>query len=165
MSGLVQVSNVNAFATANFNDGTPTANGNRNFADVVAFDSNNDGIFEQAWRMNGTTWIMPNGQAPNWSLPPGSAVYYFSYGIDSVLLTAATMLFSMLPAGMFANGWLAAKLLLLVGYVGLGILAMRPTRPTRQRTGFYLAALTAYGCIYGIARSHHPLGWLAGWMG
>ena len=88
-----------------------------------------------------------------------------SYGIDSVLLTAATMLFSMLPAGMFANGWLAAKLLLLVGYVGLGILAMRPTRPPRQRTGFYLAALTAYGCIYGIARSHHPLGWLAGLMG
>ena len=90
---------------------------------------------------------------------------YLSYGIDSVLLTAATMLFSMLPAGMFANGWLAAKLLLLVGYVGLGILAMRTTRPPRQRTGFYLAALTAYGCIYGIARSHHPLGWLAGLMG
>lgn len=90
---------------------------------------------------------------------------YLSYGIDSVLLTAPTMRLPRLPAGMFANGWLAAKLVLLVGYVGLGILAMRPTRPPRQRTGFYLAALTAYGCIYGIARSHHPLGWLAGWMG
>ena len=92
-------------------------------------------------------------------------VRYFSYGIDSVLLTAATMLFSLLPAGLFANGWLTVKLLLVVAYIGLGILAMRPARAPRQRAGFYLAALTAYGCIYGIARSHHPLGWLAGWMG
>ena len=97
--------------------------------------------------------------------PRAAVVRYTSYTIDTVLLTGAMMLLTILPAGMFANGWLAAKLLLLVGYVGLGILAMRPTRPTRQRTGFYLAALTAYGCIYGIARSHHPLGWLAGWMG
>ena len=97
--------------------------------------------------------------------PRAAAVRYTSYTIDTVLLTGAMMLLTILPAGMFANGWLAAKLVLLVGYVGLGILAMRPTRPPRQRTGFYLAALTVYGCIYGIARSHHPLGWLAGWMG
>ena len=33
-----------------------------------------------------------------------------SYSIDTVLLTAALMLFSILPDGVFANGWLAAKL-------------------------------------------------------
>ncbi|MFN3702639.1 SirB2 family protein [Thermomonas sp.] len=90
---------------------------------------------------------------------------YASYTIDTVLLTSATMLFSMLPGAMFANGWLAMKLVLLLAYIGLGILAMRPTRPLRQRSGFYLAALAVFGCIYGIARNHHPLGWLAGWMG
>jgi uncharacterized membrane protein SirB2 len=92
-------------------------------------------------------------------------VRYASYGIDTVLLTAATMLFSMLPAGLFANGWLTVKLLLLVAYIGLGILAMRPNRTRRQRAGYYLAALTAFASIYGIARNHHPLGWLAGWLG
>jgi hypothetical protein len=68
-----------AFSTANFN-GTPTANWNRNFADVIAYDSNNDGVFEQAWRTPTGTWVTPSGSAPNWSLPPGSAVYYFRYG-------------------------------------------------------------------------------------
>ena len=92
-------------------------------------------------------------------------VRYLSYGIDSVLLTAATMLFSLLPAGLFANGWLTVKLLLVVAYIGLGLLAMRAARPLRQRAGYYAAALAVFAGIYGIARIHHPLGWFAGWLG
>ena len=34
-------------------------------------------------------------------------VRYLSYGVDTVLLTAALMLVSVLPSAMFANGWLA----------------------------------------------------------
>ena len=86
---------------------------------------------------------------------------YASYTIDTVLLTAATMLFAMLPGAMFANGWLATKLALLVVYILLGALAMRPRFPRARRVGFYVAALATYAAIFGIARMHQPLGWLA----
>ena len=85
---------------------------------------------------------------------------YLSYGIDSVLLTAATMLFSMLPGAMFANGWLTTKLLLLVLYVVLGVLAMREKRSRMQRAVFYVAALATFAFMFGIARMHHPAGWM-----
>ena len=51
-------------------------------------------------------------------------VRYSSYTVDTVLLTAALMLVSMLPAAMFANHWLTVKLVLVVAYVGLGTLAL-----------------------------------------
>ena len=86
---------------------------------------------------------------------------YTSYAIDTVLLTSATRLFSLLPGAMFANGWLATKLALLVAYILLGALAMRPRFPRARRVGFYVAALATYLAIFGIARMHQPLGWLA----
>lgn len=85
---------------------------------------------------------------------------YTSYTVDTILLTSATMLFSMLPGALFANGWLTVKLALVVLYVVLGILAMRPKRSRGQRLGFYIAALATFAFIYGIARMHNPAGWL-----
>jgi uncharacterized membrane protein SirB2 len=85
---------------------------------------------------------------------------YGSYTVDTILLTSATMLFSILPGAMFANGWLTAKLLLLVLYVTLGVLAMREKRSRAQRTVFYVAALATFVFMFGIARMHHPAGWL-----
>ena len=85
---------------------------------------------------------------------------YASYTIDTVLLTAATMLFAMLPGAMFANGWLATKLVLLVVYIVLGALAMRPRFPRKRRALLYIAALAVFACMFGIARLHHPAGWL-----
>ena len=85
---------------------------------------------------------------------------YASYTIDTILLTSATMLFSMLPGAMFANGWLTLKLMLVVVYIALGILAMREHPGRGRRIAFYLAALATFASIYGIARMHHPLGWL-----
>jgi len=38
--------------------------------------------------------------------PRAAVVRYTSYTIDTVLLTGAMMLLTILPAGMFANGWL-----------------------------------------------------------
>ena len=83
-----------------------------------------------------------------------------SYSIDTVLLTAALMLLSILPGAMFANGWLTTKLLLLVLYVGLGMFALKRGRSARVRLICYLAALLTYLTMAGIALAHHPLGWL-----
>ena len=85
---------------------------------------------------------------------------YLSYSIDTVLLTAALMLLTILPRGMFANGWLALKLVLLVVYVVLGSLALKRARSDRARRIAYGAALLTYLYMLGVARTHHPLGWL-----
>ena len=58
-------------------------------------------------------------------------VRYASYAIDTVLLSAAVVLVAILPAALFANHWLAAKLALVVAYVALGIAAMRGDVPQR----------------------------------
>ena len=94
------------------------------------------------------------------SWPRALPVKWLSYAIDTSLLTAALMLLTILPWAMFANGWLLAKICLIVVYVVLGVLAMRPQRTTRDRALYYAAALLAFASIYGIARAHHPLAWL-----
>ena len=93
--------------------------------------------------------------------PRALPVKWLSYAIDTSLLTAAMMLLTILPWAMFANGWLLAKIALLFVYVVLGVLAMRPQRSRRERSLYYAAALLAFAAIYGIARAHHPMGWLA----
>jgi uncharacterized membrane protein SirB2 len=84
---------------------------------------------------------------------------FLSYAIDTVLLTAALMLFTLLPHAMFANGWLATKLLLLPVYIVLGSFALRRGRTPRARTVAWCAALFVYATMIGIARAHDPLGW------
>lgn len=90
-------------------------------------------------------------------------VRILSYAIDTVLLTAALMLVTILPHAMFANGWLTAKLVLLVAYVVLGSFALKRGRTPRTRATCFAAALATYGFMIGIAWFHHPLGVLYGW--
>jgi len=93
--------------------------------------------------------------------PQALPVKWLSYTIDTCLLTAALMLLTILPWAMFANGWLLTKIVLIVVYVVLGVFAMRPGRRQRTRALCYAVALLVFATIYGIARAHHPLGWLA----
>jgi uncharacterized membrane protein SirB2 len=90
--------------------------------------------------------------------PNAAPVRWLSYTIDTTLLTAALMLLTILPGAMFANGWLAVKLTLLVAYVVLGVMALRRARTRAARAGFYVAALVTYAYMIGVARAHHPLG-------
>jgi uncharacterized membrane protein SirB2 len=89
---------------------------------------------------------------------------WLSYTIDSVLLTAALMLFTMLPGAVFANGWLLAKLVLLVTYIALGVFAMRERVSPQVGRVCFFAALAVFATMYTIARTHHPLGWLHAWL-
>jgi uncharacterized membrane protein SirB2 len=65
--------------------------------------------------------------------PLALPVRWLSYAIDTTLLTAALMLLTILPWAMFANGWLATKLALIVVYVVLATFALRRAR-TRKST-------------------------------
>lgn len=97
---------------------------------------------------------------PHWLV-----VRWTSYGVDTALLTAALMLLTILPGSMFANGWLTAKLVLLVAYVVLGTFAIKRGRTRLAKAGFYVAALLTFAMVYSIARAHSPWGFLHGVLG
>lgn len=92
--------------------------------------------------------------------PMAAAVRYASYGIDAVLLTAALMLLTILPGALFGNHWLGVKLAMLVVYIVLGSLALKRARTWRARALCFAAALAVYLFMFGVARTHQPLGWL-----
>ena len=105
---------------------------------------------------------MVQARRPAWAM--AAPVRYLSYTIDTVLLTAALMLLTILPGAMFANGWLTTKLVLVVTYVVLGTFALKRGRTPRVRAAYYLAALLVFVTVVGIAIAHHPLGWLQRWL-
>jgi uncharacterized membrane protein SirB2 len=87
---------------------------------------------------------------------------YLTYTIDTVLLTAALMLVTILRQYPFVQAWLTVKVLLLVVYIVLGTFALKRA-PTRQgRARFYFAALAVFLFIASVARAHHPLGIFSG---
>jgi uncharacterized membrane protein SirB2 len=86
---------------------------------------------------------------------------YLSYTIDTVLLTAALMLATIIHQFPFVQGWLTAKVLLLVVYIVLGSFALKRGRTRAVRTSCWIAALLVYLFIVSIARAHNPLGIIA----
>lgn len=98
-------------------------------------------------------------------LANAAPVRWLSYGIDTTVLTAALMLLAVLHLNPVTTPWLALKLVLLVLYIVLGVLALRRGRTRAQRAGWLFAALAVFAWMYGVARMHHPLGFalLLGW--
>lgn len=93
--------------------------------------------------------------------PRAAPLRYFSYTIDTVLLTAALMLMTVVQQYPLVHTWLTVKVLLLVVYIGLGIFAFRTRRGRAVRLGAWLAALAVFGFIVSVARAHDPLGVLS----
>lgn len=85
---------------------------------------------------------------------------YLSYTIDTALLASALTLLAILPGATYANGWLTAKIGLLVVYIVCGTLALKRAPTQRARLVFFLVALLTYGFMLSIARLHDPLGFL-----
>ena len=83
--------------------------------------------------------------------------------IDSCLLASALVLAWMSGQYPFVQGWLTAKVMGLVAYIGLGIVALKPDRPRGLRLAAVLAALVVFSYIVSVALSKNPLGWLA-WL-
>jgi uncharacterized membrane protein SirB2 len=107
--------------------------------------------------LRGTLVLAGRNSAAQWA-----PVRYLGYSIDTILLTAALMLLTILPGAMFANGWLTTKLVLLVVYVVLATLALKRANGRRARAVCFALALATYLFMLGVARMHHPLGWLHG---
>lgn len=93
--------------------------------------------------------------------PMVAPLRYLSYSIDTVLLTSALMLMTVLHQFPFVNSWLTVKVTLVLVYIVLGTLALRRARTRRTRFVCTVAALIVFGAIVSIARTHSPLGLLA----
>lgn len=85
-----------------------------------------------------------------------------SWTIDSVLLTAAFMLMTIVHQYPFVDGWLTTKVVLLVVYIGLGTVALRASRPVEHRRAAFVAAALVFLFIVSVARAHSALGIFSG---
>ena len=90
--------------------------------------------------------------------PMAAPVKLLSYTIDTVLLTAALMLMTIVQQYPFADAWLTVKVLLLIVYIVMGILAFRGPFSERTRIVIWAGALLVVGYIFFVARAHDPLG-------
>ncbi len=77
--------------------------------------------------------------------------------VDTVLLASAAALALRLHQYPLVNGWLTAKLLGLLAYIGLGMVALRFGRTRGTRTLAWLAAMVVFVYIVAVAVTRNPL--------
>lgn len=83
---------------------------------------------------------------------------YLPHAVDTVLLTTALMLTTVIRQYPFAVGWLTTKVALLAAYIVLGSIALKRGRTKTVRVAALVAALGTIAFLVTVARAHHPLG-------
>jgi uncharacterized membrane protein SirB2 len=83
--------------------------------------------------------------------------------VDTVLLASAIALAWMLRLSPLEAPWLLAKIVALVLYIGLGMVALRAGTPFKLRIAAFAAALATFLYIVSVAVSKDPAGYL-GWF-
>ena len=81
--------------------------------------------------------------------------------VDTVLLASAVTMVWLLGLSPIAQPWLAAKLIGLVCYIGLGMVALRFGGTKKVRRIAFAGALLALAYIVSVALSRDPKGFLA----
>jgi uncharacterized membrane protein SirB2 len=97
------------------------------------------------------------GQA--WPLQP--AARGLAPVIDSLLLLAGGTLWWLRQLNPTQDHWLLAKLVLLIVYIVLGMLALQRAPTRAAKAACFVAALAVVGFMASIAVAHHPLGLFA----
>ena len=77
--------------------------------------------------------------------------------IDTFLLLTGALLTIAVSQYPITDHWLSVKMLLLVGYIVLGVKMMRSSQPMMQRS-YFAGALTCVLLLVTVAKTHHPLG-------
>lgn len=81
--------------------------------------------------------------------------------VDTVLLASALFLAWTLRLNPVHAPWLMAKIIGLVVYIALGMVALKPSRPARVRAIAWVAALVTFGWIVSVAMTKDPRGLFA----
>jgi len=80
------------------------------------------------------------------------------HGIDTLLLASAVALTLILRQYPLTHAWLSAKLVALLVYIGLGLVALRYGKTRGVRALAWAGALAVFVYIASVALSHDPLG-------
>ena len=107
-------------------------------------------VFRGALMMVGSPWLQ------------GRVLRFLPHVVDTVLLTTALMLTTIVHQYPFVQDWLTTKVVLLVVYIVLGSIAIKRGRTKRIRVYAFAAALVTIAFLVTVARAHHPLGIFAG---
>ena len=78
--------------------------------------------------------------------------------IDTLLLTTALGLVFMLRLNPLEHGWLAAKLVAVIGYIGFGFITLRFARSRSQQITAFSCATVTFAYIVLVAITREP--WL-----
>ncbi|MCM8611117.1 SirB2 family protein [Accumulibacter sp.] len=81
--------------------------------------------------------------------------------VDTVLLGSAIAMTVISQQYPFVSGWLTAKLVGLLLYIGCGTMALKRARSKPQRATFLLAAVLSFAWIVSVALTRNPLGFFA----
>jgi uncharacterized membrane protein SirB2 len=95
-------------------------------------------------------------------LQGNSVLRWTPVAVDTTLLGTALALTTIIHQYPFTTAWLTVKIALLVVYIVLGSIALRRGRTRRGRMVAFAGALMTVGFLVTVARTHHPLGFLAG---
>lgn len=76
--------------------------------------------------------------------------------VDTLLLASAIWLAGLLHQYPFVHGWLTAKLLGLLAYIGFGTMALKRGRTLRERVAYFVLALCAAAYIVAVAITRDP---------
>ena len=80
--------------------------------------------------------------------------------VDTLLLASAIVLAAMSHQYPFVEPWLTAKVIALVLYIGIGMIALRRGRTRRGRTVAWVAAQLVFVYIVAVAITHSPWPWV-----
>jgi uncharacterized membrane protein SirB2 len=83
------------------------------------------------------------------------------HGIDTLLLASAVALTLMVHQYPLTDAWLSAKLIGLLVYIGLGLVALRYGKTRGVRAAAWIGALAVFLYIVSVALVHDPLGFFA----
>jgi uncharacterized membrane protein SirB2 len=103
-------------------------------------------LFRGAASLAGAAWVH------------GKAARALPHVVDSVLLLSALALAWLLRLTPGNAPWLLAKVVGLILYIGLGVVALRPGRPQAVRATAWGLALVVAGWIVSVAITKSPLG-------
>lgn len=84
--------------------------------------------------------------------------------VDTLLLLSAISLVWMLGLNPLGTPWLLAKIIGLLLYIALGVVAMRANVSKPLRAVAWVAALLVIGWMASVAVSKNPLGFLHAWI-
>lgn len=81
--------------------------------------------------------------------------------VDTLLLGSAIMLAVQLNISPLSAPWLMTKIIAMLCYIGLGMLAIKRGKTRRIRLAAWLAAQAVFFYIVAVALTHDPLPWRA----